>query len=372
MPSVKVALQAVRSALWLALCALAVGVYISRSEGPLTEQLQRAASSMRTTLPARIGPYSQSDLVSETAAEVLSVHGQAGEQVEAGDLLVMLDNRELSSQVTAAQMRLEVAGVHLRSARADRDSSRDDALLQEQMRSAERSRDMARQRLDALRLKELEDAVKEADTRLQEIQSLVRRGLATDLELRAFQGRRSDAQRELASLLEHRSRLMQELAEADSRVRLLEIQASGRSDSSARAEADYADAKAAFEAAQRRLDSLCVTAPSRGTILSMNIQPGDRIAAGTLLVRIADLANLSIAAPVTPSVARKIKVGRAVTVLLPGEPPQRTAATVREVTLTPDASHQSYLIKTVIPNPDPGTVLVGLEAQLEIDHTDDL
>jgi HlyD family secretion protein len=305
-------------------------------------------------------------------AEVMSVHGHTGERVEAGDLLVMLESRELSSQVAAAQMRLEAAAAHLRAARSAGRSARDEALSQEQMRSAERSRDMARQRLDALRVSELEDAATEADLRLDEIRSLLRRGLATDAELRAFQARQSDAQRELASVREHRSRLTQELGEADSRVRLLEIQASGAPDTSASAEADYADAKAAFDAAQRRLDSLCVTAPSRGTILSVNVQPGDRIAAGGLLVRIADLANLTISAPVTPSVARRIKVGRPVIVLLPGEPPRRTAATIHEVSLTPDASQQSYLIKTVIPNPDPETVLVGLEAQLELDHTDAL
>jgi multidrug efflux pump subunit AcrA (membrane-fusion protein) len=373
MPSAKVTIQAIRSALWLALCALAVGVYVSQSKAPLAEQIQKAVGpTVQTAFPARIGPNTQTALVSEAAAQVESVHRRAGDLVEAGDLLVVLESPELSSQADVARIRLEAAAAHLEAARAVNNTKRNHALLREQMRIAERGRDMARQRLDALRVAELEQALKQADTRLVEIQSLVKSGLATDSEFRAFQTHRDNAESELASLLEHRSRLMQEVAVGESRVRILELQSLDAPEASATAEADYADAKSAFEALQQRLDSLRVIAPSRGTLLSVSVQQGERVTPGAVLARIADLDKLAISAPVTASVARRIHVGRRVTVLLPGEPPQRTSATVDEVSLAPDSIQQAYLVKTVIPNPDPGVVLVGLEAQLEFDGMDAL
>jgi multidrug resistance efflux pump len=103
----------IRGALWLGLCALAAGVYASRSEAPLAEQIQQAVGAPATTaLPARISPGSQSDLVSEVMAEVVSVHRQPGDVVEAGELLLVLENRELSSQAEAAQKRLGAAAAH--------------------------------------------------------------------------------------------------------------------------------------------------------------------------------------------------------------------------------------------------------------------
>jgi multidrug efflux pump subunit AcrA (membrane-fusion protein) len=202
---------------------------------------------------------------------------------------------------------------------------------------------------------------------------LVERGLATQAELDAFERRRDEANRELDAFREHRSRLTQELEQAESELRLLEIQgAAAPRGASATAEADYADAEAACQAIQERLERLRITAPSGGTVLSIDVREGERISAGAKLAQIADLSTLTISAPVNASVARSIRVGRLVSVLLPGEVPLRASAKVDEVTLVPDPVQQAYLIKAVIPNPDPETVFVGLEAQLEIDHLDAL
>jgi multidrug efflux pump subunit AcrA (membrane-fusion protein) len=360
-----------RGALLVGLAVLAVGVYSLRTDVDLPGQISLAMdTSARTALPARVEPGSKSDVVSEFPSRVAAVLTHVGAVVQAGDTLVVLENREISNQIEVARKRLAAAAAHLDALRSPSAAALSDNLSRERMRSAMRNRDSARQRLQAFQLRDSESALKTAQERLEAIRPLVRRGLATEAELDEYERRLDSAAREAEAAREHLSHLSQELDQAESQVRLLELQDAGSAHDPASAEADYADAQAALMAAEERGSRLEVKATSGGTVLSLPVRQDEWILPGTRIAHIADLSTLKISAPVTAALARAIQVGRPLSVLLPGAASERIPTTVKDVLLVPDATHQAYLVQAVVANPDPTTVLVGLDAQLEFDHLD--
>ena len=59
-----------------------------------------------------------------------------------------------------------------------------------------------------------------------------------------------------------------------------------------------------------------------------------------------------------------------VTVRVPTDPPTRVSAKITSVSTVPDPAKQAYLVKINVPNPDPRTILAGLEGAIEIRHGD--
>jgi multidrug efflux pump subunit AcrA (membrane-fusion protein) len=119
--------------------------------------------------------------------------------------------------------------------------------------------------------------------------------------------------------------------------------------------------------ARERADRLTIRASKSGTVLETGARAGEWTPAGQRIARIADLSTLTISAPVAAGIAQQVKPGRKVLVRLPIGTSFETKAKVSEVTLVPGAD-QAYVVRVVIPNPDPKAVVVGLEAEIELDH----
>jgi HlyD family secretion protein len=361
--------------IWISLIVLAATVLTSRVQTTWVgknwvDQIRSQVNGVhRTTLPARIDPGSQVDVLGEFTARVSRVLVTAGTRVEAGETLAILENPEITGQVEGARKRLNAAFAHIDTARASERLARYQELHDEQVRRAVRERDAAAERLRTFTPAWAQREADLAGKRTAELRPLVQRGLATDAELEIQRTREQNAVRELESAHEHLSRLKQELEQAESQLRLLQIQPDRPVEDSASAAADYADASAALSVAQERARRLVITAPTSGTLIEIPLHEGDWIPAGARVARIVDLSTLKLLAPVSATIARSIVVGQDVTVRVPTEPPTETRASVSGVTLVPDAAQKAYLIQVSIPNPNPKTIMVGLEARIEFDHS---
>ncbi|MGH9719579.1 MAG: HlyD family secretion protein [Bryobacteraceae bacterium] len=322
----------------------------------------RFTSSVETVIPARIEAASQLNLVSENAGRVKSVHVKTGSRVEPGSVIVTLENNELSGQTVVSQKRLEIARLRLAALRPNPNGER--------IAQAERDLEAARTRLEAFTTREHESTSKAAHERVAAVRKLIKQGLATEAELDNAQARESTAGRDLRAAEEHRSRLQQEFQQAASQLTLVQMQSAGSQSEIAVAESDVEAARNALDLAIQRASSLVVAAPASGTITSLGVREGEWALAGTPLARIADLSRLMITAPANATLARKVVPGSAAAVRLPTTPPTRVDVTIAEVTLIPDAVQSAYLVRALIPNPDAGAALIGLEAALELRHRD--
>jgi hypothetical protein len=51
------------------------------------------------------------------------------------------------------------------------------------------------------------------------------------------------------------------------------------------------------------------------------------------------------------------------------DPPRQVEASVSAVLLTPGQDTQSYLVRVLIPNPDPRVILAGLDGEVVFRHS---
>jgi hypothetical protein len=82
-----------------------------------------------------------------------------------------------------------------------------------------------------------------------------------------------------------------------------------------------------------------------------------------------DVRELSIEVPVDAAIAQSVNKGDPVSVRLPTHPPQQIEAFVASVVLAPGEDARSYVVRVLIPNPDPRTILAGLEGAVAFRHT---
>lgn len=108
-----------------------------------------------------------------------------------------------------------------------------------------------------------------------------------------------------------------------------------------------------------------VRAPQAGTVLSAPARPGEVVWPGLRLFRIADLRYLQVEVPVSPSMLKNVSIGTPVLVRLPVDAPQQIASTVSALLVAPGAPYQSYLAQITVPNPRPGTTLMGRKCTVE-------
>ncbi|MEP6536331.1 MAG: efflux RND transporter periplasmic adaptor subunit [Bryobacteraceae bacterium] len=322
----------------------------------------------QTVLPAKIEAAAQFNLLSEFPAKVQSVLVSHNSTVKDGDAIVRLESPEVSAQLAIARKRLEIATSRLNSAASGDHSERAQSARAERLAAAVRDRDAARERLQAFTLERNESAMAATASRLAEIRSLIGQGLATSLELENARVQEQGAARDLSAAREHLSRLRQEFEQAEAQVRLTEAQPAAENLDVAAERWEVEQASSALSLAEVRDRRLVVQAPAGGRIIELAVRAGENILAGVPLARIADVGHLMIGVPVSAQIARQISIGKPVRVRLPTDPPMRLNSTVESVTIAQSSSQPAYLVRVIIPNPDPTLVLIGLEAAVEFDH----
>jgi len=325
-------------------------------------------STHGTVLPATIGAGAQFNILSEFPAKVNEVLVSHGVSVKEGDVLARLESAEITNQLATARKRVEIAELRLRDAHASNHSERLLSAQSERLAAAVRDRDAARERLKAFSLEQTESALAAATSRVAEIRSLIRQGLATGVELDNARVQEQGATRDLNAAKEHFSRLKQEDEQTEAQVRLAQVQPAADNPEVAPAEWELEQARSALALAEQRERRLVVTAPGAGTIIELPVHAGESILAGVPLARIANLSHLMISVPVSAQIARKITIGKPVRVRLPSDPPMRLDSTVESVTIAPNSAQPAYLIRVLVANPDPKLVLAGLEAAVEFEH----
>jgi HlyD family secretion protein len=189
-----------------------------------------------------------------------------GDRVRKGQLLIELDAASARSQAAQALAQVKTAEADLTA--TERGGTQEEVLtLQAQLVKARADRDAAQRNFDAL-------------TRLQQT------GAASHGELRGAQTL---------------------LAAADAQVKLLEAKQKERYSRPevARVEAEHAQAKSAYLAAENVLSQLLIRAPFNGIVYSLPVRQGAYVNPGDLVLQEADLSKILVRSFVDePDVAR--------------------------------------------------------------------
>jgi RND family efflux transporter MFP subunit len=291
------------------LVAAAIGLVVSLTV-PACSRGAKAAPEPADAIPVAVAKVAMADIAdtfeaggivqarttatitARILAPVREIRAIPGDRVRAGQLLIVLDGRDLAAQVSRAR----AAGL----------SADQDVIAAESDRQADEA------------------------------------GLAL---ARATHGR-------IASLQAKRSATQQELDEATGALRAAEARMAGSAAHAQAAISRVEGARAAREAAEAVDAYSRITAPFDGVVTEKMVEPGNMAAPGGPLMRIEDTRGFRLDVKVDESRVGQIAPGAAVPIALDagsGRAPRVVSGTVTEVGRAVDADARAFLVKIALP-----------------------
>ena len=236
-------------------------------EVPFARVGQETLVSTLTT-NGRAEPSEWSPVRAGRAGRIQRVAVERGARVQAGALLVQIDESDAMAAVTAARARADAALAELRS-------------LERGGRQAELAQidgGIAKLQL------ELEAARRDAAA----IERLAGKGAAAQAELNQARDRAAQLESELKAQRERRAALVADTDLEAARARLRE------------AESQWSDA-------QRRLELCRIRAPRAGLVYDLAVREGDWVEAGSLVARVGEISKLKVTIYVDEPELGKVK-----------------------------------------------------------------
>jgi HlyD family secretion protein len=246
-----------------------LAAFVSRRDDGVpvrTAVVERSDIRSVVSTNGKIEPVNNFEAHAPIPTTVRRVLVKEGDSVKKGQLLVVLDDADARTQAARAQTQLRAAKAELGA--TERGGNQEEVLdLEAQLVKAGTDRDSAQRNLDALR-------------------KLEQQGAASAGEVREAENT---------------------LARADAQLTFLRKKQTKRYSNAelARVAAQQAEAQAAYDAAQDVLAKSNVRAPFEGIVYSLPARQGSFVAAGDLLLQVADLRKVMVRAFVDePDVAR--------------------------------------------------------------------
>jgi len=257
------------TALAILTAVIVLAAFVSRRDEGVTVRtavVEQGTIRSVVSTNGKIEPVNNFEAHSPIPTSVRRVLVKEGDSVKKGQLLVVLDDADARAQAARAQTLLRAAQADLSSAR--RGGSQEEVLsLDAQLVKAGTDRDTAQRNLDALK-------------------KLAQQGAASAGEVREAENALARADAQLTFL---RRKQTQRYSPAEL----------------ARVAAQQAEAQAAYNAAQDVLAKSNVRTPFSGIVYSLPAKQGGFVAAGDLLLQVADLRKVRVRAFVDePDVGR--------------------------------------------------------------------
>ncbi len=254
--------------------------------------VERADVVDELTTNGRIEAGQPFDVYAETAGRVVRVVSEAGETVQKGAVLAVIDDGEAQTALAGARARMESAQAELALYDVGPGEDRR-AEIKAEMAAAEARRRALRDDLETTRRLIASDAAPQAE--------------ALDLERRIEQ-----LDRDVARL---RDRL------------LLRPSSEGRR----RLEARVREARAEVDRARRRAAAARIRSPSAGAVYALPLRPGDYVRPGDRVARIAGSAQVNAVLFVDEPELGRVELGRQVTLTADAYPEQAWTCTLERL-----------------------------------------
>ena len=345
---------------WARLAWIAASVWIALSVGWLVRaEVPVYAVSDEARLEAEQRPHR---LAAALSGLVVEVHGELGDVVRRGQVLVRLDDREIRARLGEARARRDAALGFIAALDARRGSQ---SVRSEQVaRSGTSSTDEGR-----FRVHQAEAALRDAEAEVARLRPLVEQGILGRAELERAAGRveqlRPATEAQGAAAERRRSEAGVEQAEVQAELASIDAEL-------VRERGLVATLEAQIEGLEHAAAQHEITAPVDGVLGNLlDLRPGDVVEAGDVLGSVVPDGALRVVAEVSPSVAAgRIRVGQRAVVTFDGFPWTQDGnlhATVTQVGLEPGSGRIRVVLS---PRPDPSSPIPlqhGLPGRVEVE-----
>ncbi len=229
----------------------------------------------------KVRPVDNFETHAPAATTVLRVLVHEGDRVQAGQLILQLDETEARTQAAKALARVKAAQADLHSIQG---GGTHEEVLNTQSQLLKARTDLA-----------------DAKRNLATLQQLEQHGAASTAEVEAARNRLKDAQAEVDLLQQKET----------SRYSPPEV---------AKVKAELEEAETAYQAAQDTLRRSSVRAPRSGIVYSLPVRAGAYVNAGDLLAQVADLRTVQVVGYVDEPDIGRLALGQKVRVTWDGLP----------------------------------------------------
>ena len=278
-------------------------------------KVRRSVRASGVTQPKAIITLSAE--IGGTARKVPAVEGR---QVEAGDVLVVIDTNTLPARIEAAKAEIAAATTALDSATAQ---SR--GTYNEQRAAAEANLEVARQRLEIA-------------------QKLATQNFSAPVELAQLKANYENARMTLAQIDLARN-LRSEVDIAQNRARL-------------------ATARSNLAVLRDQLAKSTIKAPAAGWLETMHLEQGEQIAAGAPAATILDMDELKIVVAVPQTNISEVGLGDPVNVNIAGAGMRKGAVT--KIASISSTTTRTFDVEVTVPNPG-RELRAGMTVEANID-----
>jgi len=246
------------TAVVVAVVLLAAFMSLRRSDVLVrVEPAVRGTISSAISTNGKIEPIDDFEAHAPAPTTVRNVFVKDGDHVNAGQLLVQLDDVGARAQAAKAEAQVKAAEAELAAVKAG--GTREEVFTNEsQIVKAQTELETARRNLEAL-------------------QRLQQKGAASPEEVQAAQNRANAAQADLNVLNQKRT-------------------ARFSSQDVARAQSQVSEARAALAAAQELVREIDIHAPREGMVYNVPVHEGQFLATGDLIVAVANLSTVQVRA----------------------------------------------------------------------------
>jgi HlyD family secretion protein len=273
---------------WLLASALLLmaGCSSEKKEEPVVTvqlaQVEKTTIEHAITTQAILFPRQQAAIVPKISAPVQKFLVKRGSPVRAGQLLAVLENRDLAAAAEDTQGAYDQAEANYETTTA--------ASLPEEIRKAEADEQQAQQALDA------------QETVFQSRQQLFEQGALPRKELDQSRVDITAARNQYAIAKQHLDKLM----------------AIGKTQELKAARGQLESAKGKYLGAQAELSYSEIRSPIEGVVTDRPLYPGEMAATGTPLVTVMDLSSVIAKAHIPQNEAAALKIGDKGWVDVPG------------------------------------------------------
>jgi RND family efflux transporter MFP subunit len=301
----------------------------------------RRDMEIKLAFTADVLPAQQAAIFSKVSGYIRRIHAERGDFVNAGQLLVEIDDLELRATVDQARAALATGEAGLEVARSTLEGNR--ATLENQQANLAKAR-----------------AVADNDARQAErMKTLFERGLvaATD-----FENARTSAESSRAGL-----------HAAEAQLRLAEVQIATAQSQVRLAEAQVQSYRAALKLAETNLGNTRLLAPFSGYVSQRNLDPGVAVSAQSAgtntasvgILTLQDIGTVKVQIEVPERNIARVKVGSPVRLTVDPYQGETFTGTVARVVHNLDPRTRTMGVEVEITNPA-GRLKPGMFARVEV------
>ncbi len=287
-----------------------------------TTKVKRQTISDVVTLGGNLYPLHQADISPKISAPVRAFYVQRGDHVHRGQLLAVLENKDLAAAATASEGAFDQAQANYSTVTA--------TTLPEQIQTAELNVQNAQANLNA------QQKLYNSNLWLYQQRALARKILdQAEVALTTAKSQYLTAKKHLDNL-----------------------RATGKSEQLNAAKGQLESARGQHLAATAQLNYSQIRTPIDGAVADRSVYPGGMAAAGTPLITVVDVSNVVVRLHVPQPQAALLKLGNQATIHVPGLKNGVPAKiTVISPALDPNSTTVQIWVEAPNPNHDlkPGT-----------------